>query len=91
MVPATSAQNNIGTEKYPETGIIIILDVDEYFQGYSQNNEAFSASKKMMFSNHVYRMMILDLQLLGLLMLISFYMFSIYDISKISQFPNLLK
>ena len=45
-MPVSSAQCVIGTEKYTDTGIIIIYDDDDYNQGYSQIKEAFRASTK---------------------------------------------
>ena len=39
----TSGQCKIGTEKYPDAGIILIYDDDEYSQGYSQIKEVFRA------------------------------------------------
>ena len=41
-----SAQCIIGTEKYPDAGIILNYDDDDYSQGYSQIKEAFRALTK---------------------------------------------
>ena len=38
-----SAQCIIGTEKYPDAGIVLIFDDDDYSQGFSQIKEAFRA------------------------------------------------
>ena len=39
----TSAQCIIGTEKKPDSGILLTYDDDEYGHGYSHNKEAFKA------------------------------------------------
>ena len=41
-----SAQYIIGTEKYPDSGILINYNDDDYSQGYGQNKEAFKALTK---------------------------------------------
>ena len=46
MLSVTSAQSIIGTEKYPDAGILINYDDDDYSQGYGEINEAFRASIK---------------------------------------------
>ena len=45
-LPVVSAQAIIGTEKYPDPGIILNYDDDDYSRGYSQIEEAFRASTK---------------------------------------------
>ena len=42
-MPITSAQCNIGTEKYPDNAIVLNYDDDDYSQGYGQIKEAFNA------------------------------------------------
>ena len=42
-LPVTSAQSIIGTKKYPDAGIILNYDDDDYSQGFSQFKEIFSA------------------------------------------------
>ena len=42
----TSAQCNIGTEKYPVSGILLNYNDDDYSQGYGQIKEAFKALTK---------------------------------------------
>ena len=42
----TSAQCIIGTEKYPDSGILLNNNDDEYSQGYGQIKEAFKALTK---------------------------------------------
>ena len=42
-LPVVSAQAVIGTEKYPDAGILLNYDDDDYSQGYSQIKEAFRA------------------------------------------------
>ena len=44
--PVTSAQCIIGTEKYPDSGILLNYDDDDYNQGYGQIREAFRALTK---------------------------------------------
>ena len=45
-MPVTSAQCIIGAEKYPDGGILLNYDNDDYSQGYSQIKEAFRALTK---------------------------------------------
>ena len=45
-LPVASAQCIIGTEKYPDAGILSIYDDDDYSQGYHQTKEAFKALTK---------------------------------------------
>ena len=45
-LPVVSSQCIIGTEKYPDAGILTNYEDDEYSQGYSQIKEAFRASTK---------------------------------------------
>ena len=40
-LPVTSAQCIFGTEKYPDAGIVINYDDDDYTQGYHQTKEVF--------------------------------------------------
>ena len=42
-LPVTSAQVIIGTERYPDSGILLNYDDDNYSQGYGQIKEAFRA------------------------------------------------
>ena len=42
-LPVVSAQCIIGTEKYPDAGILLSYDDDDYSQGYHQIKEAFKA------------------------------------------------
>ena len=44
--PRTSAQCIIGTEKHPDSGILLNYNDDDYSQGYRQINEAFKALTK---------------------------------------------
>ena len=41
--PVITAQCIIGTEKYPDSAILLIYSDDDYSQGYSQTKEAFRA------------------------------------------------
>ena len=45
-LPVTSAQVAIGTERYPDSGILLNYDEDDYSQGYGQIKEAFKALTK---------------------------------------------
>ena len=45
-MPVTSAQCIIGTEKYPDSAILLNNDDDDYSQGYGQIKEAFTALTK---------------------------------------------
>ena len=42
-LPVTSCQCIIGTEKYPDGGILLNYDDDDYSQVYGQTKEAFRA------------------------------------------------
>ena len=42
-LPVISAQVVIGTERYPDSGILLNYDDDDYSQGYGQIKEAFKA------------------------------------------------
>ena len=45
-LPVVSAQGIIGTDKYPDAGILLNYDDDDYSQGYHQIKEAFKALTK---------------------------------------------
>ena len=45
-LPITSAQCVFSTEKYPDSGILLNYDDDDYNQGYGLIKEAFKALKK---------------------------------------------
>ena len=45
-LPVVIAQCVIGTEKYPDAGILLKYDDDDYSEGYHQNKEAFKALPK---------------------------------------------
>ena len=45
--PVTSAQCIIGTEKYPDSAILLNYNDDDYSQGYGQIKEAFKALTKV--------------------------------------------
>ena len=45
-LPVTSAQVVSGTERYPDSGILLNYDDDDYSQGYGQIKEAFKALTK---------------------------------------------
>ena len=45
-LPVKSAQVVIGTKKYPDSGILLIYDVDDYSRGYGQIKKAFKVLRK---------------------------------------------
>ena len=45
-LPVISAQVVIGTERYPDSGILLNYEDDDYSQGYGQIKEAFQALTK---------------------------------------------
>ena len=45
-LPVISAQVVIGTERYPDSGILLNYDDDDYSQGYGQIKEAFRSLTK---------------------------------------------
>ena len=45
-LPVISAQVIIGTERYPDSGILLKYDDDDFSQGYGQIKEAFKALTK---------------------------------------------
>ena len=45
-LPVISAQVVIGTERYPDSAILLNYDDDDYSQGYGQRKEAFKALTK---------------------------------------------
>ena len=70
----TSAQCNIGSEKYPDSAILLNYNDDEYSQGYDQIKEELL--QKMTYSNHKYLIMIVD-PLMMVIILDKFYTFMI--------------
>ena len=45
-LPVVSAQRSFGTEKYPDSAILLNYDDDDYSQGYHPTKEAFKALTK---------------------------------------------
>ena len=82
-----SAQAVIGTERYPDSGVLLNYDDDDYSQGYGQRKEAFKALTKMIYSHHIKVKMILD-RLMKVIILVTIYTFSLYDIRKILKTLN---
>ena len=87
-LPVTSCQCIIGTKIHPESCILLNYDDDYYFQAYGHYKEASRAITQVLFFNHIYLIMISDLQMLGLTFSVIIYMFLIKDISKTLQLPN---
>ena len=83
----TSAQVVIGTERYPDSAILLNYDDDDYSQGYGLIKEAFRALTYMIYYNHIYLKMILD-RLMKVILLVIIYTLSIYDIRKILKTLN---
>ena len=52
-LPVLSAQVVIGTEKYPDTGILLNYNDDSYSQGYGQKKKLSKLLQKMIYSNHI--------------------------------------
>ena len=76
-LPVVSAQCIIGTEKSPDAGILLKYDVDDYSQGYAEIKEVFRASTNIISLHHIYQKMTSDPPMLGLMMLVMIYTFSI--------------
>ena len=82
-LPVISAQVVIGTERCPDSGILLKYDDDDYAQGYGQIKEAFRAlTKDDILQPYIYLKMILD-RLMKVKILVIIYAISIYDIRKI--------
>ena len=76
-LPVTGAQCNVGTEKYSDTGILVIYDDDDYSQGYVQFKGAFRVLTKDDIVNYIYQIMTSGLRILELMMLVKNFLFSI--------------
>ena len=76
-----SAQGIIGTEKYPDSGILLNYNDDDYSQGYGQIQASFKALTKDNILQP-YQNMILN-HLTMVIILVIIYTLSIYDIRKI--------
>ena len=88
--PVTSAQCIIGTEKYPDSAILLNYNDDDYGQGYGQIKEAFKALTKMTYFNHIYLKMILDRLKMAIISVLIFTVL-MCDIRKITKAVNQLK
>ena len=86
-MPVTSAQCNIGTERYPDSAIFLNYDDDYFSQGYGQIKEGFRALTKIMYSNQIYRKMIIGCVTIVMILDI-IYTVSINDIRKILKVLN---
>ena len=86
-MPVTSAQCIIGTEKFPDSAILLNYNDDDYSQGYGQNKELLELLQKIIYSNHIYLKMILD-RIMMVIILVIIYTVSIYDIKKIMNLVN---
>ena len=86
----TSAQCIIRTENYPDSGILLNYNDDDYSQGYGQVKEAFRALTK----DNLLQPYISDADFRSskmMIILVIIYTFSIYDIRKILKLLNQLK
>ena len=86
----TSAQCITGTEKYPDCGILLNYNDDDYSQGYGQIKEASKTLTKDNLLQHLYQNMILD-RLMKVIILVIIYRLSIYDVKKILKILSQLK
>ena len=75
--PISNAQCIIGTKKNPYAGIFLNYNDVDYSPGYGQIKEAFEPRTKIIYFNHINLIKFLDLRKVGL-MVIAFYMLSIY-------------
>ena len=78
-LPVVSAHCIIGTEKYPDAGILLNYDDDDYSQGYHQIKEAFRALTKddILQPYIIFQKLISEDQMSQLMILDIIYMFSI--------------
>ena len=74
--PVISAQCIIGTEKYPDSAILLIYNDDDFSQGYSQIKEAFMALTKDDLLTHIQVITLFD-HLMMVIILVIIYTFSI--------------
>ena len=78
----TSAQCIFGTEKHPDSAILLIFNDDDYSQGYSQVIEDFRSLTKDDTFHHIDLIMVIEyLKMVMILDII--YTFSTYDIREI--------
>ena len=90
-LPVISAQVVIGTEWYPDSGILINYDDDDFSQAYGQIKEAFKALTKDNISHpYIYLKMILD-RLMKVILMVIIYTLSICDIRKFLKTLNEFK
>ena len=75
----------------PDTGILLNYDDDDYSQSYHQIKEAFKALTRDDILQPYILKKISEPQILELPMFVIIYMFSIYDIRKITLPLNRLK
>ena len=88
--PVTSAQCIIGTEKYPDSAILLNYEDDDYIQRYGQIKVVFKALTKndeLQPCIHVYLIMFLD-HLIKTLILVIVHTFSIKEIRKTQKMLN---
>ena len=90
-LPVVSAQCVIGTEKYPDSGILVNYIDKDYNQGFSQIKEVFRALTKDDILQPFISEEAFSLQMSGLVMLVLIYTFSIQGIRKSLQIRNQLK
>ena len=76
-LPVVSAQGIIGTEKYPDAGILLNYDDGDYTQGYGQIKENFRALTHDNLLPLYIKDDIFELQMLELMMLVIIYTFLI--------------
>ena len=86
-MPVTSCQCIIGTQKYPDSGVLRNYNGDDYSQGYGQIKKAFRALTKDDILQPDISKMVLD-RLMMVMMLTIISTFSIYDIGKFLKVLN---
>ena len=86
-LPVISAQVVIGTERSLDSSILLNYDDDDYSQGYGQLKEAFKALTKDDILKPNITDMILD-RLMKLIILVTVYTLSLYDIRKVLKTLN---
>ena len=67
-----------GLTKYPDAGVLLSYEDDDYSQGYTQIEEAFRVSTKDdILKSYIYQITILVIQMLGMMMFVIVFTFSI--------------
>ena len=86
-MPFASAQVVVGTEKYPDSGILLNYTDDDYSQGYGLIKKLLKLLQKMIYSNHIYLKMTSD-RLIMVMILIIIKTLSIFNLRKTLKMLN---